>query len=451
MIPTLLLAISWAATLLGANPVGPEVPTRGEEVSFEEVQLPSPPEGFVISGDVVWSPNGRRAAYIAFKDGETYAAYDGEVFDSFKFLGRPTFSDDSEHVVFRAGESKSKTKESWWPYLDGKKGKKQDWIGLVYFRPGSDELVYWTQPGAKLGEDGFYKPGSMILVTGKKKGKKWEDAGSLFPIAFSADGAIAATTVKRGYTWHVLLAGKKQEVAKEGAMMMKQVALSPSGDRWAADVTELPKFEAGGSGREPGSFPKSKARILTENGYVGEQYDEVAEAVFSADGKDIAFVYGKNEKMGLATAKGIETKAEFDFVSKGIFDPGGQGVAFMANMGGKLDPVLRFYMGAWGMILGGTEVLVHLNNDGKETFRSAPYGEIRSVAFSPRDGSLAFSAKTEDGWIVVWGDQKSAAYEQVGELHFDEQGGRLAFGTRTRLEIHWRVMEPAQEGAVESE
>jgi hypothetical protein len=332
---------------------------RGE-TSFVSAELVTIPEGYVAMGEVSWSPDGQRVAYVAMKDGLAYPAIDDEVHDSdFLFLERPVFSSDSEHVVFRAGERSSNTKEKWWPFVDGKKGKKQDWIGSVQFRTGTDELVYWTQPGAKIEKSGAYNRGKQILVSGKKKGKKWEDARSLEPIQFSADGSVGATAVMRGYEWHLLLVTKKgQELSDESMPMVMGIALSPDGSRWAAAVSGVDMSVYSGKGfggGKPGERPKSVSNIRMDGAVVGANYDSSGSPVFSHDGATLAYTYLKEGKMGVANTEGMETKPEFGFVFPPVFQPTGYGVAFVGNNDGELGENLRWFSRAGLMLVGGHE------------------------------------------------------------------------------------------------
>lgn len=410
---------------------------------FEPAHIGDVPEGFIALEVITWSPNGKRVAYVAHKDGETFPIIDNEPFRSFLFLEKPSFSSDSEHVVFRAGERINPKKERWWPFVDGKLGKKHDWIGKPHFRPESDQLVYWTQPGAKIQNGGAYNQGKQVLVWGKKKGKKWDAAASLAKIFFSDDGKVGLTTAQKGGKWQVIsTTSKKEKVLGDGGEFFGDMALSPNGKRYAVrtdsyDTSELSKPRKPGA---PFKMPKALHTLHLVDKPIGEQFESVGGPAFSRDGKTLGFKYIADDKFGVADEHGLESPAEFTLVSQLQPLSKQKGLVFAACIDGEVQEALKWFPGAERMITGAKHHVVQVDKEGVETFRSAAFDLITQVVLAPPETTFAFTAKTKQSWQVIWGEQKSPEFDYIGDLHFSEDGKQLAFGTRTEDSLDWYVM-----------
>ena len=442
--------------LILASPVLPFDLAPDGEVSFEETLLATIPEGYSLEGEprrdpdgntvpnvsrVVFSPDGRRVAYVAHQGSQSYPTVGEEVGEAYHYIDPPFFSDDGQHVGFRVGNRVKKDREKWWVLLDGEETHPEDWMGRVTFRPGSDEVVYWAQPGARIADGGFYERKDLIFKCPGKKGKKWRDARALFPPTYSSDGKTVATAASRGGEWYVLLITKRgQKQAKKGYSMINCVALSPNGKDHAVSV--LKDSDGLGFGDMPPGMTMMGGSFAIEHGKkkYGAGYDSAGVPVFSPDGKHLAYKVLRAGQMGIAIDGDKRAECEHDYVFTPIFHPKGKRIAYVANQGGKIDDYWKMGVeGDWSLKGGENRIISH-DLRGKKSEQSEAYLEIRHSTFSPDGDLIAFAARTEEGWRIVVGEKQSEPFDELGPPVFSADGKVVAFGARSERELWWRTL-----------
>ncbi|MCA8980116.1 MAG: PD40 domain-containing protein [Planctomycetes bacterium] len=434
------------------------------ELRLEEARIATIPDGIELEGAplvgpdgkewpnvhrVQWSPDGRRVAYVGLKEGRTHAVIGEDVLESYHFLSAPVFSDDGEHVAFRAGNRKSAKQEQWWVLLDGKQTGAEDWIGAVQFRPGTDELCYWTQPGARIGSMGEYTGGDLVLRAGKRKSKKWDDANALMPLHFSADGEVIASPAMRGGKWTALVFDKKGERKpgkQEGLSMLSAVALSPNGKEVA-----LCGADPRGTGSEVPDLPPGMApprgmfgmKLIVMHGKEVYGRDELGagQAVFSPNGKSLAYKLLSNEGMAIAVDGKTALAFQDGFVQTPVWSPDSKRIAYGVNEGGAVDPFWRLSPEGDGAITGGKVRVVQHDPRGKHEERGEEFLEVRDLVWNSDSSKLAYCARTAEGWIVVCGAMHSSVFDEVGTPSFAPDDGKLLFGARVGRELWWKVLE----------
>ena len=334
--------------------------------------------------------------------------------------------------------------------LDGEEVGNEDWIGVVAFRPGSDELCYWTQPGARIGSMGEYTGGDLVLRAGKKKGKKWDDANALQPLAFSSDGTVIASPAKRKGAWHVMHFDKKGErklgKKDDGHGLITSFALSPDGKDVAIccpdprasspDMPDLPP----GMAPPAGMFGMHPVVVHGKDVH-GRDEHGAGQPVFSPNGKHLAYKLKTDDGMTI----GVDGKATAlwpdAFVHTPVWSPDSKHFAYAVTEGGTVSPFWELGPEGDSAIKGGKARLVVSDRRGKDPELGDEFLELGEPVWSADGERVAHAARTEDGWIVVCGEARSPAYDEVGALVFAPNGTTLCFGARTNRELWWRVME----------
>ena len=446
MILTLLLVAPLLAT--PEDPLATErlLATLPEAASLEGPPVPMP-DGSTHTPKlrVSWSPDGATVAYVAWLPDGTHPVIGEVVGPAFDYLDGPVFG--AGQVAFRAGLRKGKDRESWWIWSGEptikKLGKAQDWIGAVALSPVDGEAAYWTQPGARVVADGSYNRGSQVFRSPWKKGKKWGDATSLTPPTFAADGRTIHTAGMKGSEWFVLTIDKKAERrGKQGYQMIYDLVPQPAGDELAV-VAQRP-WQPGAVTAMPGSAPAGMQSVVQVGDHAhGEGFDGAGCPTWSPDGEQLALKVRRGGRYGVVLADEDEPAAWHDFVTRPVFAPGGERLAYVASEGAKVSSWFDLVLSMDRMAREGTDRVVVRDLVAGGAEEDEPFERVEGLTWSPDGLVLAFAAEDADGWRVHAGDVVSPAYDQVGELHFSEDGGRVSFGARSGRELWWRVLELA--------
>ena len=140
----------------------------------------------------VFSPDGRRLAYIAVKGKEVYSVIDGKKSDAYESIAEISFSPDSSKIVFLARDINKK----YFAVTDGKKGINYDGIrgeGYPVFSPDSSKVVYLA-----------YKNKKWAIVVNDKELKIYDDIKG--PV-FSPDSKHFSYMAKSNNTWVSVIDG----------------------------------------------------------------------------------------------------------------------------------------------------------------------------------------------------------------------------------------------------
>lgn len=410
----------WAATLLAG------VAASQQDPRFVERTFASVPEGIEVDFQVVFAPDGSRAAFVGKRNGKTCPVVEGEVGPEFDFIDPPAFGPTGAQLAFRVGDRTSKKAETWWVWIDGKKTEKNDWIGALSWSPDGRKLAYWTQPGAKLGSMGEYTGGSLVLVVDGKKGAKYRDADALTPPVWSRDSKLVATAAMKDTEWLVLVGDK--EVAR--SPMASSVAISDDGKRFACAV--MKPFEHGGMDAPP--TMRMSWQVVRDKKTYGAEFESAATPVLSADGKRLAFKALREGRVRIVVDE-KPSKLDWTLACTPVFSPDGKRIAYAGVEGGEIDPFwIVSREGDWAS-KGGAWKLVVDDAAAEESF-----DELRNITFSPDAKQVAVRARSGEKWSIVCGERRSEMFDAVGPPLFADDGTQLAFGARNGRELTWRVM-----------
>ena len=435
------------------------------DVRFEDRLIATLPEGIVLEGPplrhpdgreietrspIHWSPDGRQVAYVGYRDGARHAVIGEDVSEAHDYVDSIGFGESGDDVVFRVGDRVSKKKEKWFLYRgpdQKKKPKKLDWIGAPAMAPDGSRVVCWNQPGAKMDSNGYYLRKDVVLFGGwKKKGGRYDDGHLLSAPVFSRDSSRVFSVLQQHGSWLVMAADKKgeHELVKD-LTGVADFAVDPTGKHVAvAAVSYAYSASAGQVGFPFGGWPTvNSVEILLDGKKIGKEFDAAWSPVFSPSGKKLAYRVMKDGKIGICAEGKSKARLEWDFVSRPVFSPDGKSVAFAASRETTFAFGSATQRGAGKLKRSGKEQ-VHVcavSSPHKCEALGEVADRIEHVQFGPQEDQVAYAARTEEGWRVHCGERKSDAYDEVGALHFDEDGGVIGFGARSGRELLWRTLK----------
>lgn len=376
----------------------------------------------------VFSADGARVAYVAWKGAKSIPVIDSSVSTAgYDFAGLPVFSANGKSVGFRVGNQLTKSTERWWVYSDTGLSKPTDWMGEIAALPQGG-FTYWTQPGAKIGDDGAYGRSDVQLVIGNHTGGKFQDAETAFPPAVSADGSIVAAVAMKAGRWFPLKVGKKEQLLGKGIGLVQGVALSRDGKRVAYEGLAA---EANGGPAE------QNFTVYVDDSPIRTAFDAAGCAVFSPDGKVVGYKVRRGEKLGVATTADPQPKSWFDFVCSPVWSADGKRLAYVAVEGPTVERewiTQRFGEdsvrgGSWFVVVAGTEAKLR-------------HQRIAGLTLSHDGSHVAYAARDDDRWsIVVDGVGGDETYDFAGPPVFSSDGSTVAFGVRKERELWWIVRD----------
>ena len=318
-----------------------------------------------IGNTLLFSPDGRRFAFGALRDGKRLVVVDGkEEITGHARLGGGNFvfSPDSRRLAYGA----STVDRKWSVTVDGRPGKLHDGIGNhnIRFSPDSGRLAYVAKDDGK-----------WFTVIDGQEGRR-HDGILDHSLVFSPDGKTVAYIAEA--------AGKQLAVIDEQHYgpydRVNQIALSRDGKRFG--------FLAFDSG----------APIVFIDGKEPARHERIFEGslIFSPDGRHVAYGASSKDK-SFYVVDGTEG-AGYEGLGKIMFSPDGRRMAYFAQKKGE-----------------GNYVVV----DGKEL---GPYVNAGpQMSFSPDGNHLAYAAGTKRRLVFLDGREGSSplGLSKGGEIMFD--------------------------------
>lgn len=326
-----------------------------------------------VRDSTVISPDGRHLAYIKKTDGKMQVVWDGKELPLFERVAALTLSPDSRWLAYVAGEG-----TEWFIVLGDQAQGRYARVGEPVFSPDSQKLAYVALLPDK----------KRTVVVNKQPSKTWDEIFDGL-LVFSSDSQKLAYGARQGDQWYVL-AGDQQygPYAYLG---------SSTGLLWSAD------------GRLGFAAWEGKQWSFVIDGQKQPPRDNLAEAVFSSDGKHLAYMAQTGSKWCVMLDG--QAHQAFDALGEGtlLFSPDGKHLAYAARNGPK-----------WTVVVNGLP--------GKNT-----YDSIGQMLFSPQGDRLAYVVQTEGRERVVLVSLGSQAPEHQEDRLWDAVGdGSLVFSPNGR-------------------
>jgi Tol biopolymer transport system component len=350
----------------------------------------SPKYDKVGQSGVVFSPDGRRLAYAALKNGRWFAVVDGKAGTEYDQVGALVFSPDGRRVAYGA-----KKGDKWLMAVDGQVGPECEAIGSPVFSPDSKRVAYGARKGISwfVVVDGQPEPGYDAIIEGS-----W---------VFSSNGKrVAYAAVKNG-RWFAVVDGKAgTEYDLIGALVFspdeKRVAYAAAKDnKWLVVVDSQAGQEFDQAAKGKLLFSSDGKRVAYDakrgdkcfvvvDGQAGPECDGLGSPMFSPDSKRVAYGAQKGDKWFLAVERQFGPECDGLGKNSPIFSPDGKRVAYAARKGNK-----------WSVFMDG---------------QPGPVCDaIAMLGFSPNGKRIAYAAQKGRKWLVILDGQPGPEYDRIGE------------------------------------
>jgi len=310
-------------------------------VNRKHTKTPLGPFPKEVQESAVLSPDGRHLAYIKKADGKMQVVLDGKEMPPLDRAAALTFSPDSQQLAYVAGEG-----AEWFVVVGDRPQNRYSRVGEPVFSPDSKHLAYVALLPDK----------KRTVVIDGQPGRTWDEIFDGL-LVWSPDSQQLAYGARQGDPWFVV-AGQQQYGPYAYLGSATGLVWSPDG-RLGFAVLEGNKW----------TFVLQGQKLQT--------WDNLAEAVFSPEGKRLAYMAQKEGKWSVVLDG--QAQQPFDALAEGslLFSPDGKHLAYAARTGRK-----------WSVVVDGT----------------APknlYDSIGQMLFSPQGGRLAYVAQTEGRERVV--------------------------------------------------
>ena len=433
--------------LLLAGPPASQTPAPAAETRLAEI-----PAGLALAGDhvprsnrgafvertsIAWSADGRSVAYAA-KRGEEYLPVVGDrVGEIYTFASRPILA--GGHAFFGVARCVTESTARCWLWVDGATIGPEDWIGDLGVSPDGRQVAFWTHPGAKYGNSVPATSTTHRLAVAREgsggrwsvtRGKTWFE-NPLMPPVFRGGGDRVLTCAIGSKGWVALQVTRRGETERsEPHPTIDAVAASGDGDALVFVRSNAPT-----AGDSSGRLSGKGTELYFKGKRVGRANDGIAMPTVDERGQHVAYGVEIGAKRAVAIDEEKPPAGLYDFLLELAFDPKGERLAFVVNVGGK--DAGR----ASGVIEGGDAfVVVRPVSGSGEPVEHPRFREVRDLVWDLKGERLAYCGRDESGWRIVCGEARSDAHDDVGPPHFAADGSSIGFGSRNGRVLWWRVL-----------
>jgi Tol biopolymer transport system component len=434
----------------------PEKVVIAPEVNLTTTKLATIPEGYRIVEGPIFSPDGKKVAYVAKQENKYFVVVngkEGKVYDEI-ILDPPQlqFSPDSKKIVYIAKkdciESKIEYEGKEYPIktgckevvvVNGEEGKTYDDIETLVFSPDSQKLAYRAIKEKKF----------LMVVNDKEVGGVYDLVW--YPI-FSPDSQKLAYIAQKEEKHFVVVNGKEGKAYD----LIHDIIFSPDGQEIAYVAETEDKYLVVRNGKEgklyhvilgPPVFSPDGKKIayvtreekamkffMVVNEKEGERYDDVGTPVFSPDSQRLAYRAKKvgrfhevivgNERTCIVVVNGQEGKT-YDDVWDPVFSPDSQKIAYRASRHTKEDAGNL-------VVIGGEETKVHVTSD-SSTFIPIFSLDSQKIAYVDMENNKM-------KMLIVINGKKSKAYDRIfTKPKFTSDEKYIVYGAQSGNELWWEV------------
>jgi WD40 repeat protein len=411
-----------------------------------------------------YSPDHLHVAWVLLKDGKGAVVVDGKEHTAYEDVAQPlVFSPDSQRLAYAALRGGKRV-----AVIDEQEGRPYDEVRDLRFSPDSQRVAYVGRVGGE----------SVLVVDGEEKARSGCEYSGL---VLSEDGQHFACVASRR------VEGRRIEFA------LMDGQSGPEFDR-VYDIVFAP---------QPSQYVlayrawQDRKWYAVVDGQRGPAYDYVSPVAFSPDGRRVAYVATRRDRM-VVVLDGDEG-AEHDTIRWDTrnppveFSPDGRRVAYQARVGdywcavidGQEGPKFEgvsavafsadsrraAYVGSFwkgeddraSVVIDGEQGPEY---EGADSFLFSPdgrhvayeagrndsefvvldgqegseYDKLHSLAFSPDGRRLAYAAVRDEQQFVVIDDQEGPRFSRLGALHFTPDGRHLVHRARADEDSGWRLV-----------
>lgn len=365
----------------------PENSPRNKQPEFNtaSAMLAVIPDHYEV-GEVLFSEDGRRAAYSAKHEGKFIVVVDGKAGKPYEGgVADMAFSPDSRKFVYRAADAEREP--THYIVLDGREVARSKNTGKIVFSPDSSIIGYEAQRGEK-----------YVIGAGDKESPPFDMPYA--PPLFSADSTRIAY-IEQHYERNknnLIISKIDMTERKKGKDydLLTDITSSPDRSQLA--------YRALKSGKMLAVTVDFGGEKLSER--EGPLNDHVSGLAFSPDSRHLAYIAKRGGKVFLVRDGREQPYPAEDMALYPLFSPDGKRIASVGSAGPQMAVIL----------------------DG----RAGPgYDEIGRPVFSPDGALIAYPAKKGVRWfIVVNGKEGPAAYDIIVTPQFSPDGSRVVYRAR---------------------
>lgn len=359
--------------------------TRGnKQVVVHDMGVGEPFDG-IAEGTPVFSPDGKRVAFVARVSAKWFVVLDGVRGKSYdRIIDVPVFSSDSKHLAYFAHVAGEGIKF----VIDGTEKATHEDIGRgsLVFSPDSNHIAYGAKKGGRWGR--------WSVVCDGKGGNAYDAILEKSPL-FSPDSRHLAYGAAKAGEWFVVV-DDNEEKHYEG-IGVGSLSFSDDSSRfaYAAFVRVRLSF-----------WRRPLKSFVVIDAHEEKQYDVVDAPKINSDGQCLAY-RAELDGRRFVVVNGTEGK-KYDGILEGtpVISPIGHHVAYGARIGNKHFVVL----------------------DGQEGTRYDGIGE-RTLTFSPNGEKVAFMAGIGGKFLMVVDNKEQKPYDGIGTPPiFSSDGSSCAYG-----------------------